>query len=69
MAIDHEEIAIRESVWVKANEMVGPLADEHGFEKVVFSSGFWTQTDVITPVEQHITAIMRVADWLLKEFD
>lgn len=64
MAVDHEDIAIRGDVWEKANELVGPLVEEHGIEKVTLGSIFSTG-DVVTPVDLHINSIIRVADWLL----
>lgn len=64
MALTQQEMANRVEMWEKANEMIGPLVDEHGFEKVTIG-GFLNTVDVITPVDLHINSIIRVADWLL----
>lgn len=64
MALDRDDIAIRCDVWEKANEMVGPLIEEHGVKDTTIGTIFST-ADVISPLDQHITAIIRVSDWLI----
>lgn len=68
MGLTYEQIVTRGLIWEKADQMVAPLVEQHGIEKVTFGGGlFPTTTDVLTPIDQHISSIIRVADWLLKE--
>jgi hypothetical protein len=55
--------------WEKARTIVDPLVDQHGVEKVTFSSFPFNVNDVLTPLDQHINSIIRVAEWLLGEGD
>lgn len=58
----------RLEAWKEATKLVEPIITQYGLERYspganIFASG----TSVITPVDQCITHVMEVAEWLLKE--
>lgn len=60
----------RLSAWKQASKLVAPIVKTHGLEKYSLGASlFTTGIGVSTPVDQHITHIMDVADWLLNERD
>lgn len=48
-----------------ASDLVAPIVEQHGVEKYSIGS-FLTNTSTYTSVEQHITHILQVGDWLLE---
>lgn len=48
-----------------AKELIEPIVDKHGLEPVKMAAPAFTQTSTLTQVDQHISHILDVADWLL----
>lgn len=49
-----------------AQELVDPIVDKHGLEKVMSTQGLgFTSSIAHTPSDQHLGHILDVADWLL----
>jgi hypothetical protein len=58
----------RLKAWKMATEIVNPIIEQHGVEDISApGSAPFITSGKITKVEQHITHIMTVADWLLIE--
>lgn len=67
MAIIEEQVIARRRVFELAAEMVDPIVKQHGLEKYTHQVNIFTTSFVSTPVDQHLTHIMSIADWLMQE--
>lgn len=66
-AENRSKLLRRETVFLMASQLVGPIVEKHGLEP---TKSAWVQADsgyTITAVEQHLDHILRVANWLLEE--
>lgn len=59
-------IAKRVVIWEKAVSMVNPIIEKHGFKTYRLGDPFGNGS-TFTEVDQHVEAILRVADWLINE--
>lgn len=64
MAVDPEEVIKRRIVFETADTMVQPLVNQHDLKD--HNSGPVFTSNPVTKIDQHITHILRVADWLLE---
>lgn len=53
-------------VWKEAETLVSPIISKYGLGQHATGPNVFSQTTKVTPVDQHIGHIMRVADWLLE---
>ena len=60
-----DEVAKRRAVWESAEELVAPIVLVHGLEAYNTGTNIFAQSTKMTPVDQHVEVIIRVADWLL----
>lgn len=50
-----------------ARDFLEPIVDLHGFKDHTDGPGFLTPVSTKTSVDQHITQVIRIANWLLEE--
>jgi hypothetical protein len=48
-----------------AKEIVNSIVEQHGLEPVKMQAAAFTNPSTLTVVDQHISHILEVADWLL----
>lgn len=62
-----DNLLIRQAAFNEAGKMVDPLVEKHGLTEYKSNSTMLAQGSTVTLVEQHLDAIIRVADWLMEE--
>jgi hypothetical protein len=53
--------------FLTAQTLIDPIIKEHGIKEVRKSVNMFTTVSVETPVEQHISHILNIAEWLLND--
>ena len=62
-----DNLLIRQAAFNEAGKMVDPLVEKHGLTPYRAPGVAFTTPSTISNVEQHLDAIIRVADWLMEE--
>lgn len=62
-----DNLLIRQAAFNEAGKMIDPIIEQHHLVDYKSSSMAFTTGTTVTCVEQHLDAIIRVADWLMEE--
>lgn len=62
-----DEVVERRKVFVEAGRMIDDIITQHGLKEYKMAAPAFVSGSTVTPAEQHIDLILRVANWLLQE--
>jgi hypothetical protein len=65
MAIN-DKVVEREAVFLMSGQLVAPIIEKHPLEGYMSGAPAFSTGPPVTPSEQHLDHIIRVADWLLE---
>lgn len=67
-----DSVSFRRVVWETANDLVAPIVEKHGLEEyrtapssLAAAIASTNVSTTFTKVDQHVSHIMAVADWLM----
>lgn len=61
-----QTIAARRMVWEQAREMADPIVEKHGVQPYPVGGNIFAPGSKQTEVDQHISSVIEVAEWLLE---
>lgn len=62
-----ENLPVRKSIFHISTKLVEPIIEKHGLKEYKMGAAAFVSGSTVTPAEQHIDLILRVANWILEE--
>ena len=62
-----DEVVERRKVFIEGARMIDDIVTRHGLKEYRMGAPAFSSGSTVTPAEQHVDLILRVANWLLQE--